>query len=148
MAFMFTEGTKDYIATTPCLAVTFRASGSITAGKIVQFVSGDNSTDVFQPLSGTLSGSAVPVAGLALSTVSDGDTCPVLVWGMAKNLTKVVSTQTSNPGDLLFLSGAGNVCSNSWANANAAISSIACYPIGRVVSGSGTGVVAFISTIK
>ncbi len=142
MAFMYTEGTSDYIAATPVLIVGYRASGSITAGRIVQLAT--DSGDVYVPLAaGVATGSTVPTAGLATATTASGDSCPVLVWGMAKNLTKCLSTATFNPGDILFISGAGYVSANA-----PGVTSAPSNALGRVVSGSGTYVTAFISLMK
>ena len=141
MAFMYYEGTKDYVAATPALVVTFRASGSITAGRIVTFDSGDNDTDVIQPAATTASGALTP-AGLACKTVSDGEDIPVLVWGFGKNIATRVA---GNPGDPIVISGAGYVVPSG---STAAASGVLRNFIGKWVSGSATSCMAFIDCLK
>lgn len=141
MSFLYYEGTKDYLAATPALIVTFRASGSITAGRGVVFETNDNSTDVYQP-AGCISGS-LDVAGVALGTVSDNDPVPVLIWGYAKALPKLPTTTAYVPNQPLVLTGAGQWCA-SGSYDDVGSNAIA----GKIVSGSGTYIVAFINCIK
>ena len=141
MAFMYYEGTKDYIAATPALITTFKASGSINAGRIVVFDAGDNSSNVYQPPATTASGALAPV-GLAIKTVSDGDDVPVIVWGFAKNIACRVA---GNPGDPMVITGAGYVVPSG------SIAIGTAYPrnvIGKWVSGSSTSCMAFIDCMK
>ena len=141
MAFMYYEGTKDFLAATPALIVTFRASGSISAGRGVCFETNDNSTDVYQPGASTESGS-LAVAGVALKTVSDNDEIPVLIWGYAKALPKHANDATAmNPGTCLVITGAGYWCASG---SDFGVAEVA----GKVVSGSTTHIVAFINCIK
>ena len=141
MAFMYYEGTKDYVAATPVLITTFKASGSITAGRIVVFDTGDNSSNVYQPPATTASGALAPV-GLAIKTVSDGDDVPVIVWGFAKNIATKLA---GNPGDPIVISGSGYVApSGSTAVTTGVLRSF----IGKWVSGSSTSCMAFIDCMR
>ena len=103
--WLYGEGTTDYVAATPALIVTFRASGSIAAGRTV---TQDNlaNGDVYQPIAATVSGGNVPT-GLALKTVSDGEDIPVLVWGYAKNVAIKDGGSVGRPGYSLIMTGAG-----------------------------------------
>jgi len=138
MAFWYYEGTKDFVVTTPALILTFKASGSITAGRGVTFDAG-NTSDVYQatcPIN-----NKVPV-GVALATVSDDDPVPVLVWGVAKNLTSIGQAKT--PGMLIGLSGSGYFAQATEASGSS-------YIAGKVISGSGTATgkfMAFIDCMK
>jgi len=96
MAYLSLEGTKDFLAATPALIVTYVASGSIAAGNGLKWDAG-NTGEVWADTAGALG----KCAGVALATVSDGDNVPVLVWGYAKNL---VSYETMVPGDRIMLS--------------------------------------------
>ena len=140
MSWLYTEGTKDYILATPALITTFKASGSIVAGRIVSF---DNlvSSDVYQPAAATASGALVP-AGLACKTVSDGEDVPVLVWGYAKNIAARVA---GNPGDPIVISGAGYVVPSGSIAAGTALPKNV---IGKWISGSSTSCIAFIDCMK
>ena len=95
MAYLSLEGTKDFLAATPALIVTFVASGSIAAGNGLKWDAG-NSGNVWADTAGALG----KCAGIALATVSDDDYVPVLVWGYAKNL---VAYETMVPGDRIIL---------------------------------------------
>ncbi len=141
MSFLYFEGTKDYVLATPCLITSFKASGSITAGRLVTFDTGNaGGADVFLPPAGTISGS-LALAGLATQTVADGDPCPVLVWGYAKNIP-VIGSLTLTTGDYLVVSGAGYASRSGSAGATGKNQAIA----GKVISGSSTWVkAAFIN---
>lgn len=138
MAYWYYEGTKDFVVTTPALIVTFKASGSITAGLGVAFDAG-NTSDVYVPSAIAVDGTAV--VGVALKTVSDDDPVAVLVWGFAKNLTSIGQTKT--PGMHIGLSGSGHFAQAASTGSN--------YIAGKVVSGSGTATgkfMAFIDCMK
>ncbi len=137
MSFMYFEGTKDYVAATPALLNTFEASGSITAGRFLNFVSATDQR-VFVPLStyqGAGGATAVP-AGLALATVATGDACPVLVWGYAKNIA--VSAAQTNITGFAIVSGAGYLWNSGSTTKN-------LYNVAKIISGSATSCVAFIN---
>ena len=135
-AFLYYEGTADYLAATPALIVTFAASGSITAGRGVVNGGASNPGYVYQPPSGTISGSLVP-AGVALSTVSDGDPLPVLVWGYAKSLTTLATASNNYFGQALVITGSGY-----WgASGSTKVATVA----GKIISGSAGYIYAFIN---
>ena len=139
MSFLYFEGTKDFLAATPALITTFEASGSITAGRLVSFNTNADQR-VSLPGASTASGSA-NVAGLAVATVSNGDPCPVLVWGYAKN---VATTATFTCGDALVCSGSGYIGTSGSVKPVTGSSSNA-YWCGRYISGSATSAIAFIN---
>jgi hypothetical protein len=142
MAFAYYEGTKDYLVMTPALLVTFRASGSISAGQGVAFDAGGTS-DVYVP---TTALGATPCAGIALRTVSSGDPVTVLVWGYAKNLTSI--TQVKTPGMWIALSGSAGAFAELTTGSFLG-SPNAC--AGKVVSGSASATgkfMAFIDCMK
>jgi len=131
-AFQYYEGTKDYIAATPALIITFRASGSVTGGQFVAFDAG-NTGDVYNAGLGLASGASAP-AGFALMTKATGTEVPVLVWGYAKNVPWLGITGVA--GSPVVISG-----SSATTTAGAGI-----YVCGKVITGSATGgtVVALI----
>lgn len=141
MSFLYFEGTKDYVLATPCLITTFKASGSVTAGRLVTWDTGHaGAADVFLPPAGTISGS-LPVAGLATATVADGEACPVIVWGYVKNIP-VIGSLTLTTTDCLVVSGAG------YASRSGSYTTMpkTQYIAGKVISGSATWVkAAFIN---
>jgi hypothetical protein len=122
-AFQYYEGTKDYIAATPALIITFRASGSVSGGQIVAFDAG-NTGDVYTP---AVASGSTAVAGLALMTKANATEVPVLVWGYAKNVPYLGATCYA--GNPLFVSG-----SSVTTSAGTGI-----YQIGTVITGSATG---------
>ena len=125
-AFIYYEGTSDYLAATPALVITLAASGSITAGRGVATET-ENPGYVYQPAAGTQSGALSP-AGVALATCADGDPVPVLVFGYAKSLP-MLPTGTSFPfGRPLVITGSG-----FWGTSGSGPSS---YTAGKIVSGS------------
>ncbi len=141
MAFMYYEGTMDYLAATPALIITHKASGSITAGRFVAFEPGTTGC-VYQP-TGVASGSILP-GGVALQTVSTGDPVAVGIWGLFKNLPTL--NQHVGPGQWLVVTGSGY-----WGTSG---SSVTADPLvrspmwaGRCITGSSANgsVVAFIS---
>lgn len=141
MAFQYYEGTMDFVAATPAMIVTFRASGSITAGRGVCYRTGSQAGagDVYQPslfVSGSPDAGNVP-AGVALQTVTSGQELGVLVWGYAKNLP-YLGNVTIEPGHPLVLSG-------SYFSTSGSTSEELCH-VGKCVTGSATGgtIVAFI----
>lgn len=129
---MYYEGTKDFVVMTPCLLVTFKASGSITAGKLVCFDAGGTS-DVYQA---TVAIGGAKAVGLAVQTVSDDDPVNVMVWGFAKNLALTYASETIAPGEAITISGSGGFTSGSARS------------VGRVVSGSAARFMAFIDCMK
>lgn len=137
---MYYEGTKDYVAATPALITTFRASGSISAGRCVVFV-GDDSSDVYQP-TGLPSGSVLPV-GVAIQTVSTTDPVAVLVWGHAKNLPLLGGAVT--PGSFIVNTGSGywGTSGSTMTNPLYRLATVA----GKCVSGSAASgkITAFIN---
>ena len=137
MSFMYFEGTKDFLAATPALITTFEASGSITAGKGVLFLSATDQR-VYQGIAGTHSSASFP-AGVALATVSNADPCPVLVWGYAKNLS--VSAAVTYITAPLVISGAGYFASSGSGG------TFTRYCVGKAVSGSATSCIAFINAL-
>ncbi len=145
MSFWYYEGTKDFVVTTPALIMTFEASGSITAGRGVTFDTGDQSK-VEQATCAKCE--KIPV-GVALKSASDGDPVPVLVWGVAKNLTSIGEAKT--PGMLISLSGSGYFADCTSLVTDTGTSGSA-YVAGKVISGSGgvaTGkFMAFIDCMK
>jgi len=142
MAFWYYEGTKDFVAATPCLILTFKASGSITAGRPVLYDAGDTS-EVYMTGSGFLE-VAVP-AGVALKTVSDNDDVPVLVWGVAKNLLS--NTEAKTPGMVITNSGSAFADCTSYMY-DTGSSSGSRYAMGSVISGSGGSATGkFMATI-
>ena len=144
MSFMYFEGTKDYLAATPALITTFEASGSITAGRLVSFNTNADQR-VSLPGASTASGSA-NVAGLAVATVSNGDPCPVLVWGYAKN---IAATGTFTVGNPIVSSGSGYVATSgspghATGSGQVGLTGTARW-CGRYISGSTTSAIAFIN---
>jgi hypothetical protein len=138
-AFLNYEGTSDFIATTPYLAITLAASGSITAGRGV-CVETLNPGYCYQPPAGTISGSLKP-AGVALATTADGSGVPVLVWGYAKSLPTLPTDRVFSYGDNLVITGSGYwTASGSCVAAAIAPMSVA----GRIVSGSAGYIFAFV----
>jgi len=133
MAYLTHEGTKDFLLGSPAIVLTFKASGSITGGKVVTFDAG-NTADVYVA-SGNSVGQ-ISVLGVALKTVSDDDPVPVLIWGVAKNLAMENSSETVYPGSNISVSGSGGFTSGSE------------YCIGRVISGSATRFVALIDGMR
>jgi len=133
---MYFEGTADYQAATPALITTFEASGSITAGRMVCFVSATDQR-VFQGAAGAHSAFKFP-AGLAISTVANGDPCPVFVWGIAKNIA-VASAQTNFTG-YGVISGAGYLYNSGSTLKDQ-------YAVAKIISGSATTCVAFINAM-
>ena len=142
MSLLYFEGTKDYVLATPALITSFKASGSITAGRLVAFDTGNaGGADVYLPPAGTISGS-LACAGLALATVADAEPCPVFVWGYAKNIP-VIGSLTLTTGDCLVISGAG-YASRSGSVATPKLQTV----VGKVISGSSTWVkAAFINCL-
>jgi len=134
MAFWYYEGTKDYLVQgLPAVVLTFKASGSITAGRFVALDAGGTS-DVYQPTA-AINTIANP-AGVALHTASDDDPVAVLVWGVAKNLSFANSSETVTPGCMVTISGSGQLTSGS------------AYIVGRIMSGSATRLMCFIDCMK
>ena len=136
MSLMYFEGTSDYVAATPVIITTFEASGSIAAGKLVPFMSATDQR-VYQPPA-TYQGNSSP-AGLAIATVANGDPCPVVVWGMCKNIvtggafTLLTSYFSISGSGLAMISGAA-----SW-NKNIGT-------VGRGITGSSNSTItAFIN---
>jgi hypothetical protein len=142
MSYYVFEGKNDYIAVYPALIASFKASGSISAGKGLAFDAG-NTSYVYQPTLAVASGTAC--AGISLNAAADTKACSVLVWGFAKNLS-AVAAYTPQPGDIIQLSGSGNF--TSLATGSFLTSPYAA--AGKVVSGSGAGAafMAFISCMK
>ena len=137
MSFLYFEGTKDYVAATPALIVTYSASGSITAGRCLNL---NTTGDVYVPTAHR-SGASKP-AGVALATVANGEPCPVMVWGYAKNLQN--AGLALNVGDVLAVSGSG-----LWTTSGS-LNTPSSYSAGKVVSGSAASglIVAFIDCMK
>jgi uncharacterized protein with beta-barrel porin domain len=142
MSYYVFEGKNDYIAVYPALICTFKASGSVAAGKAVAFDAG-NTSMVYQPTLAVASGTSC--VGIALNTAADGKPVSTLVWGFAKNLS-AVAAYTPQPGDIIQMSGSGNF--TSIASGSLLTSPYAA--VGKVVSGSGAGnpFMAFISCMK
>ncbi len=140
MAFMYYEGTTDYLAATPALIITNKASGSITAGRFLAFDRG-TSESVYQP-SGVPSGSLMP-AGIALQTVSDGDPIAVGIFGLFKNLPVLGGVKA---GNYLVVTGSGYWGVSGSSTTADPVSTLAMWA-GRCITGSTSGgtVVAFIS---
>jgi hypothetical protein len=134
MAFQFYEGTSDYLAATPALIITFRASGSVTGGRFCAFDAG-NTGDVYTPA--VASGSVAP-AGFAIMTKATGTEVPVLVWGYAKNIPWLGITGVA--GSPVFISGSSATTS----------AGLGIYVCGKVITGSATGgtVVALIDCMN
>lgn len=132
MSTFYSEGTADYVARYPAVILSFKASGSITAGRLVVYDL-SNSSMVYQAT--VAIGGLVPV-GLALQTTADGGSVPVLVWGVAKNCKFAKTDETLYPGQNLTISGAGYFTSGS------------TYVIGRAISGSASSFTAFIDCFK
>jgi len=125
-SFLTYEGTMDFVAATPALIITFTASGSITPGRGVA-IDPSNNGAVYQP-SGVRSGSVVP-AGVALTSASNGRAVSVLVWGFAKSLpTLPTSDSAITIGQPLVITGSG-----FWG---ASGSSRAATVAGKTISGS------------
>jgi hypothetical protein len=139
--FLNYEGTADYIAATPYLAVTLAASGSVTAGRAV-VADTNNPAYVYQP-SGQPSGSVKPV-GVALATVADGAALPVLVWGYAKSLPALPTARSFGLGNGLVVTGSGQWSSSGSAAGLAPASEFA----GKIVSGSAGYIFAFIDCLR
>jgi hypothetical protein len=137
-AFLYYEGTTDYLAATPALIVTFAASGSITAGRAVVFQSGSGGY-VYQP-TGQIAGAVNP-AGVAISTVSDGDPVGVIVWGYCKSLP--AANQTSIAGQALIVTGSG-----LWGNSGSVAPVSAAVVAGKIISGSAGYITAFINCMS
>jgi hypothetical protein len=133
MAYYTYEGTKDFIVVQPALVLSFVASGSITAGRIVAFDAGGTS-EVYVP--SAVAGGALPCVGVALNTASDNSPVSVLVWGFAKNLVMANADETFRVGELVTISGSGYFTSGS------------AYCIGRTVSGSASSFMALIDCLK
>jgi hypothetical protein len=133
-AFQYYEGTKDYIAATPALILTFRASGSVTGGQFVAFDAG-NTGDVYTPA--VASGSVAP-AGFALMTKATLTEVPVLVWGFAKNVPWLGATSVA--GNPVFISGSSATTS----------AGLGIYVCGKVITGSAAAgtVVALIDCMN
>jgi len=141
MSYYVFEGKNDYIAVYPALIASFKASGSIAAGRAVSFDAG-NTSEVYQAVVAKDSGSCV---GIALNTAADNKPTSVLVWGFAKNLT-AESNYTPQPGDIICVSGSGlftSIATGSY------LKNPYC-AVGKVVSGSvaGGAFMAFISCMK
>jgi len=138
MAFWYYEGTKDYLVQgLPAVVLTFKASGSISPGRLVWFDAGGTS-DVYQAtlaIDTAVSGQIGPV-GVALHTASDDDPVAVLVWGVVKNLSMANTSETVTVGENLSCSGSGNFTSGSTRI------------IGRLLSGSASRFMAFIDCMK
>lgn len=141
MSYYVFEGKNDYIAVYPALIASFKASGSITAGRGVAFDAGGTSY-VYQP---TTAVAGVEPAGLALNTAADGGKTSVLVWGFAKNVP-AASGYTPKTGDRIALSGSGQFTSLDTGSFLTNPYAVA----GKVVSGSGEGAafLAFIDCMK
>lgn len=139
MSYYVFEGKNDYIAVYPALIASFKASGSITAGRGVSFDAGGTSY-VYQPTT-----AGVEPAGLALNTAADGGKTSVLVWGFAKNVP-AASGYTPATGDRIALSGSGQFTSLDTGSFLTNPYAVA----GKVVSGSGEGAafLAFIDCMK
>lgn len=140
MAFQYYEGTMDFVAATPAMIVTFRASGSLTAGRAAVYDKG-GSGDVYQiaTAAGIISGATTYVpAGVTLQTVTDGQEVAVLVWGYAKNLP-YYGNSSAIPGNPVVMSGA-----SYWSTSGSTTESLA--HCGKVVTGSASGgtILAFI----
>lgn len=139
MSLMYFEGATDYVAATPALITTFEASGSIVAGRMVAF---NSATDqrVGHPAAATLAGAGACIpAGLAIATCANGDPVPVLVWGYAKNIATGAGLPIVNTNPIV-LSGAGYVMTSGAAPYYRTI-----YHVGKAISGSSTGLIAFIN---
>jgi len=133
MSFVYFEGKMDYLAATPALILTFRASGSMKPGRPCVFDAG-NTGDVYQPTA-SASGSLIPV-GVVLKTVADQEATPVLVWGVAKNLS-VLSNVTLVPGHPLVVSGSASDC--VWSTSGSGAATVPVRVGGKVLSGSASG---------
>ena len=142
MAFIYSEGTKDYLAATPALIVTFKASGSITAGRCVCYEVTSNDSSVYMPAAGTESGSDVP-AGVALNTVANAADVAVLVWGYAKSLPNGNTAVTANR----FITHSG---SGYWVMSGSINNTLLKRVAGKAISGSAAGgtILAFIDCTK
>ncbi len=141
MAMYTYDGTKDFLVIYPAIQLSFKASGSITAGKGVAFDAG-NTGEVYQPT--VAAGGAEPV-GVCINTVADNGSANVVVQGFVKNLT-AVAAYTPQPGDRIVLSGSGDWTSH-------ATGSFLTNPYvvaGKVISGSGAGgrFMALINCLK
>lgn len=132
-AFLSYEGTTDYLAVTPAMVITLAASGSITAGRAV-VVQSTNPGYCYMPTS-VPSGSVIP-AGVATSTVSDGDPIGVIVWGYVKSLPTLPTDRTLSFGQALVVTGSGY-----WGTSG---STKVAQVAGKVVSGSAGYTYAFI----
>lgn len=141
MAFWYHEGTMDFVVCTPALIWTFKASGSIIAGRGVALDAG-NTSDVFM---GPFAEKSIIPQGIALKTVSDDDPVPVLIWGIVKNITSIEGAKT--PGMLIGLSGSGYF--NDVTDLAAGGVSGSSYVAGKVISGSGGSATGkFMATIN
>jgi len=134
MAFWYYEGTKDYLVQgVPAVVLTFKASGSITAGRFVALDAGGTS-DVYQPTAEI--NTCDKAVGVAMHTASDDDPVAVLCWGVAKNLSFANSSETVTPGCMVTVSGSGQLTSGS------------AYIVGRILSGSATRLMCFVDCMK
>ena len=136
-AFLTYEGTADFVAATPYLAVSLGASGSIAAGFAV-VADPTNPGWVYQP-SAVPSGSLKP-AGVALTTAADKTPVNVLVWGYAKSLPTLPATASLLWGQALVITGSGY-----WGTSG---STLVSQVAGKVVSGSAGYVYAFIDCMN
>lgn len=99
------EGTQDYLIHMPALIMTFKASGSITAGQAVGI-----GTDGEVFALGTTDATAAAAArmqefiGIATKTTSDDGLVPVITWGPVKN---IVAQTAITAGQFIIPSGSG-----------------------------------------
>ena len=139
MSQMYSEGASDYIAVTPATIISLVCSGSVGAGMGVAWDGGN--TSMVYVASNVNTGSApVQCAGLALQSGSNGQSIPVLISGVVKNLTKATSAYTFTPGMWILLSGSGGAFA---AAPLAHAATIVPWCCGVVVSGSGNFIAQF-----
>ena len=142
MTYYSFEGSTDYLAAQPALIATFKASGSITAGRGLAFDAGGTS-QVYTPTA--IASGSLSCAGLSIESASTGNPVSALVWGFAKNLP-AVSGWTPATGDLFQLSGSAQFTSLTTGSQG----SVAAACAGKVISGSGAGgnFIAFLDCMK
>lgn len=143
-AFITYEGTSDFIAATPYLAITLAASGSITAGRAVS-VETLNPGYCYQVLAVAAQSGSIKPAGVALATVANGAAVPVLVWGYVKALPALPTTGVFSFGDPLVVSGSGYWTASGSILATATSSNTVA---GKIVSGSAGYITAFIDCMR
>lgn len=104
MSYLSLEGTSDYLAGYPAIMTAFVATGSISAGNMVNMMADTGFVKKSDDAKG--SGSTV---GVAYLSAADGDKVGIISWGYVKNL---VATGSVYYGKQIMSSDLGKV--KSW----------------------------------